>query len=348
MQKPVAPNAIAIDSLRTVIRWVQHEGGLPEPTGSSSSNGKIQSGATLEKIAERADTNLDRLNKFLKKKLNTNEEEKQFTLIASGLSSVLEDRKDIPVIIRTALQDVFGATAFAPRGIIKNSMVIGHRSLIPREEKIRDRIKPFEGLSVILRRANETVPDKARNEPGAITRGWSLSLLNIPPKHVQEGAYHPLFKLKQRAKTRNTMKIEGVVVVKADRLVLQGIETTNDKSFTASVFLNDERLTNYRTERLEEPPMTLSGVMLGLASTYQHFGALFEIFAVPGGTLEKGANQSEIARFDQYYSATKEAAGVRDLADTLDVLHGLGIKATEDQLIQLQTRAAEGDLLTAF
>lgn len=329
------PSETATSSLRILIRWLQNEGGLKDV---ELANGK--SGARLDEIAQLGGLSRDKLNKFLGQSLSEDETARRYRDLAIRLQPQFVNRRGLPALIRQGSLDVYGQNAFAPEGIVRNANVIDHKSLTPVEESARIQLAPLEGINVVVRVANETV----RTEDGDLKEGFSLSLLNVPPKHVQEGTYHPLFKIRQKGRADNTIKFEGVVVVKKDRLSLQGIEGINERSFNASVTLNDEKLRLYRSD--QSPAASLSGVMLGLSNAGTHFGGLFSLYAVPGGVLPSKAGVDARIRFDALFNSVKEQIGVRTMEETHVAMRSLGIKVELSDLQRLRERSKE-PLLTA-
>ena len=259
-----------MESLRMLIRWVQHEGGLDSP-------GKIN----LDTVSEKLSVTRDQLNRFLANIGTEDDLKKRHRELAANLYPFIEKRGALTPSPRRLAEDVYGdETLGMVRGVIENPRVIGHKALTVPEPNAREQIKPLEGLNVIVRMANEYVGDESDEEQG-VTRGWSVSVLNVPPRGVQEGDHHPLFKLRQVGTSNHPLTIEGVVVPRGDRLVLQGIEVQEQKAFSATVALSHDKWIAYRPEqdKLRTEAIASSGVMLGLSSSKMPFVALFEIFA---------------------------------------------------------------------
>ena len=202
---------------------------------------------------------------------------------------------------------------------------------------------------MIARRANEYVGDESHEEQG-VTRGGSVSVLNVPPRGVQEGDHHPLFKLRQVGTSNHPLTIEGVVVPRGDRLVLQGIEVQEQKAFSATVALSHDKWIAYRPDqdKLRTEAIASSGVMLGLSSSKMPFVALFEIFAVPQSSLPEAPSPEDLQAFDVRYEFVKDAAGVRTLEETVEALNRIGIPTSADQLTEIRKRSSKTPSLKPF
>lgn len=319
-------------SIRLLIRWIQHEGGLSSQGGS----------ARLEDIAEALDLSRTQLNRFLQQELNTTEEVQRADEIAQRLRPRLDKRKDLPFSITRLLEDLYGPPDIAlPKdAVVTDLAVVRMRSMMANEAYSDEHVTPVFGLSLLIRQSNELV----RTGPDTYQRGWSLSLLNMPPSHIQRGAHHPVFRLTQTSLAGTSMTIQGIALARRDRLTLQGIETQQRRSFTASVALPDDD--GWTVFHNSEAP--LNGVMLGLSSSRANFACLFELFKVPGSTLDKNASGAAKERFRALYNSAREATGVRNLEETVTILNRLGIKASEAHLLRLKQRGDDSPLLSLF
>ncbi len=318
--------------IRLLIRWIQHEGGLDNHGG----------GARLEDISEALGLSRTQLNRFLHKELNTAEEQKRADALAQRLRSLLENRRSLPPAITRLMEDLYGPQQvdLPEHAVVTDPAVLRMRSMMTNTDHSIEYVEPFFGLNIILRQANGFV----KNPDGAELRGWSLSLLNMPPSHIQRGEHHPVFKMIQTSRAGNRMRIEGIALARRDRLTLQGIETRQRRSFTASVALPDDD--GWPDFRKGLHP--LNGVMLGLSSTRANFGCLFELFHIPNSMLIKDGKTLSEDRFRQLHAAAREATGVRNLEETVDTLRSLGIKATENHLARLKQRGDDSPLLSVF
>ena len=201
-----------------------------------------------------------------------------------------------------------------------------------------DNLNPLFGLSLILRASNETVPAEAHetNDP----QGWSISVVNVIPPFVQEGLNHPLFKLRQRGQTGATTTIEGVVVARDDRFVFQGTDTRHVACpLTRQCVCLDVGMRRFREEN--GAPIMCTGIMLGLRSSGETFGALFELLAVPGIEPVDKDDAVGMRNFRERYRAALEAAGVRNLRETVAELKKLGFTDEDwlkDRLREMRDR----------
>ena len=335
----VATSANAMAEMRLLLRYLQYEGGL-------SAEGR----ATLDELSDALDVTRDQLNRYLGQLGNRTDLEERHKTIARSLYILLKDRRDLPPHIRTMLSDIYGEGAFpSNQEVVTSDRVIQHRSLVPQIEDPRKVLKPFEGLNVLVRPANESVPKPTETDPLGRTQGWSVSVLNIPPIYVQEGDHHPLFKLRQIGQNRNELTVEGIVIVRNDRIVLQGMTLGESKSFQAILTLSSDRMSQYRVEPDQRAnSVAISGLFSGVSSGGSAFGCLVEAFAIPDSTLPRNATNTEKAAFMQRYEQAKKAAGVRDIDATIEALEGIGILTTRETLMELFTRSRETPILSAF
>ena len=247
---------------------------------------------------------------------------------------LLDQARPLPPILRTVADSVYGE--FEPLDTetgkpIESPEVLRHRTMA-KVDLDEANLKPLLGLSLILRVANETVP--AEEHETSDPQGWSISVLNVLPPFVQKGLNHPLFKLRQRGQTGATTTIEGVVVARDDRFVFQGTDTRRRLPFNATMRLPDVGLRRFREE--SGAPIMCTGIMLGLRSSGETFGTLFELLAVPGIEPMDQDDAVGMRNFRERYRAALEAAGVRNLRETVAELKKLGF--TDEDLLKDRLR----------
>ena len=329
-----------MSELRLVLRYLQHEGGLGKKSG------KVK----LDDLAEALDITRDQLNRFLSQMGNKGDLKERHHIIANQLYPILLKKQKLPPHIKAMMSDIYGEGAFpASEAVVTTDRVIGHRSLIPAANNAREIINPLEGLNALVRPANEVVPAPTEQDPMAVTRGWSVSILNIPPKHVQEGDHHPVFKIRQIGQGNNEMLIEGVVIAKPDRIVLQGMTLGETRTVQAIITVSPEKSQQYRPAgEIKGNATPKTGLFNGVSSGGSAFGCLFKLFAIPGSTLTEPASEEGTAQFRKTYDLAKEVAGVRDLAGTVSALSKLGIATDQDTLMELAKRSTLSPILSAF
>jgi len=340
MAKPYAANTNAMDSMRLILRWVQHDAGLP---GRAKTN--------LDDIAEAVGISRDKLNKFLARTGNPDEMKRRHSEIAERLVPTLGQYKEIPPQIAHLLDDVYdGQVATVREDVVESPRVIAHKALIRPDEDEETRLRPLYGVSLIVRRANETVAAPREDDPDARTPGWSISILNVPPAHVMAGNHHPLFKLRQYGFTQQEVTIEGVVIAKGERITLQGLELGEGRPFTGLINANHERWKNYRPAQgaVRTDGTAIQGLMLGLSSGRVHFATIMELYALPNSVLPKGADDGARKVFDEQYERAKQVVGVHSLEAAVEKLNGLGIGATVGHLQDMRDRATQSPVLRAI
>lgn len=325
-------------ALRDLLRHVHHEGGLNKP-------GRVN----WDLIADSVGVSRDQLNRFLTQIGNSTELAERHQKIGERLLPILQ-KKELPRHIRAMVSDVYGDYALAPQTpVIKTARVLQHKAIVPAALNAREIIRPLEGLSVMVRPANEVVPAPREDDKTAVARGWSISLVNVPPEHIQPGDHHPLFKILQRGVTTTVTTIEGIVIARPDRIALEGMTLGENRSVSASIAIPHEPWQYFRTNADSgAAPVSPSGIVLGVASGGSSFATLFELYAIGQTTLKRGATTTERNAFNKAYSKARNAIGVRDLDETLTVLASLGITADRKRLLEMLERAFDTPILTAF
>lgn len=329
MTKPVDLPQNRAAALRLLIRWIQHEGGMAPGAGSTR----------LNDIADTLGLSRQQLNRFLHQDMKSDEEARRADEIAEVLKTLLEHRADLPPPILQTFEYAFGAVdeVLPKDAVVTDQAVLRMRSMMA--DEVSD-ASPLFGLHMLVRQSNEFVRDEQGNE----ARGWSMSLLNIPPKYVQHGRHHPVFRLSQISKARYELVVQGIALVRKDRLVLQGLDSTNHQPMTAIMAIPG----NDPWPAFHQGESHLSGVMLGLNRDGGSFGGLFNLFAIPNSRLSATAGPAAEQRFDALHRDAHDAAGVRTLAQTLHKLRSLGIRTSEQELLLLKQRALDGPHLSLF
>lgn len=308
-----------------LIRWLQNN--VSKPNGKSH---------TLERIAQDIlGITRHSLNRFLQQKLNRGDEELvKARDYASKLKPVLDQGRPFPPAVRKLYKSVYGDGIFVDLDAsdpVQLPEVLRHRSMGHVPEQPAD-IMPLIGLSALVRRSDDFVAAPEIGED-AVLPGWSISLLNVLPKHVQEGLNHPLFVLHQRGlSSSSSLTIEGIVVTQDDRFVLQGVDTLQRRPFHAYITIPDQ-WKSYRVSDLE-PPVFGSGLMMGLSSVGRTvFAGRYDLFAIPKTALQADATPAEASAFEDHYQQIKQKSiGVRNLDDTVAELKELGIAGKVDWL----------------
>ena len=305
-----------------LIRWLQN---VRAPDGSTH---------TLDKIAQDAlGVSRHVLNRFLQQKLNRGDDETlRAREYAKKMRHLLDQGRPHPPAVRKLYKSVYGdadVLDLAENKPVQNPAVLRHRSMAEVPERRAD-ITPLIGLSALVRTSNEYVAPTEPDEEG-VQPGWSISILNAPPDHVQRGFNHPLFVLRQRGLNRSGVTIEGVVITQDDRFIFQGVDTISSRPFHAYLPIG-EAWQDYRSTTIDKPTFG-SGVMMGLSSERGPFAGLFDIFAIPGTVV--GSDATNIAKEgfrERYREIIQENTGVRNLTETVTVLEKLGIGGGTDWL----------------
>lgn len=323
-----------------LIRWLKSD--VKAPDGKSHS---------FEKIADEIlGVNRHTLYQFLQRKINHDKEKLWARDYAHKLKLVLDQGRPFPPTIRNIYESVYGDVCSLELDNSKPVQlpeVVRHRAMahVPREPA---NIKPLLGLSVLIRLSNESVPAPELGD-GASLPGWSSSVLNVLPDHVQCGLNHPLFTLSQRGLNSNsTLTVNGIVITQNDRFVFQGIDTLSRRPFHAYLRIPDE-WASYR-DNSEQRPIFGSGMMMGLSSGGNSpFAGLFEVFAIPDKTLENTGEEAKAGFNDLYRTIIGKSIGVRNLEDTVMEMVRLGIpgdtEALKSVIRTLRDRVASGRLL---
>lgn len=329
---PISTSDDAVAAARLLIRWVQHEAGLTPGAGK----------ATLGEIAKALSVSEGNLKKFLNRKMTSAESEARFfEKVAPDLYTVLKLHPDWPRGMLRLVEQVYGPQSERLEGqIVTLPEVVEHKSLC-KQSATTAALDPVFGLSVLIRIANETVPRPTEEDPDASTPGWSLSLLTVPPRFIEQGTHHPLFKLRQRGTGPNAVVyFEGTVIGQNDYVIFKGVDTQLRKPFSMMLAYSS---TDW--ERFRDPVPAggtapfASGVMMGLSSSRMPFGGLCELFAIPDSVLTPDASKKARAAFNTLYQNAKDATGVRTLEETIEVLAGLGIPVAPETLIQMRERS---------
>lgn len=321
---PIQPYSLdRAAALRLLVRFLQHEHDL-----------------RLEALKTRLDHNHNlkktAVDSFLKG-TPPKDPEQAYQAIANEVAQDLQAIGDFAGPIQILFDLVYDVPAES--GAIEDSAVIGFRSLLTQNAAAEESFLPrLQGLSLMVRRSTEYVSE-AGTASEAKTPGYSLSLLNVLPRGVGKGHHHPLFKIKQKGTLASRIvDISGAVVFQDDRFVLSGCELRERRPFECNVHFAAEQFDVYRTGH--DP---LSGVMLGVSHSKSGFGALFQLYAVPGGTLAPDeSNPEAIAAFDKLRKhIDSEAVGVMNRAVLLERLALLGIAGIESHLDEMDRLARE-------
>lgn len=321
------------EAVRLLIRWAQHDAQID---GAK---------ANLEILARHLGSDRDKLNKFLLGNLNRDELRQRGDALAEKLRWVLKAQQSLPAPIVEVMERVYGPDAEdAAGGIIESPHVLSFRSLTETARNAPS-VQPLEGLSFAVRVANEFVPDP-EGTPGEprFVHGWSLSVLNVLPAHLQTGRHHPLFKFRQEGRNGYRTDIEGVVVPRRDRILFEGVDVADRRAFMASLAINLDDLERYRTL---ETPQPLRGLMLGLSSGLAPFSAPFDLLPIPGSVLPRTPSETDAAVFRDIYVAARRAAGVRDLDGTLQRMAELGVVVDRSRLEQLYRNSTQNPVFSA-
>lgn len=317
-------------ALRLLIRWLQHEGEIDSHRPS------------LEQIADLCGVGRDGLNRFLRRQLKRDEDLNRAADYAAHLSGVLHSQPDIPAPVGDLLEAVYGI-ALPGNSVIDMPDVAAHRSLSQAEEGASP-LDPLLGLHFLVRIANEAVPDPASDPADPRTMpGWSLGLLNLPPPQVQTGRHHPLFKLSQTGRNLHDLDVEGVVLAKSDRIVLEGVSTGLRRRWVASLPVSTDGVAVYRAPGRFRP---LRGVMLGLSTSRAAFAGPFLLYPVPETVLPPGAKAPDRERFGEIHDAARRVLGVFDLEETLQRMAQCGVQADENDLVAMRRLASQSLLFS--
>jgi len=162
-------------SMRLLLRWIQHEAKKPD-----------EKRYTLDAIAEIAMLSRDKLNKFLANALSDDEALRRYHTMLEPVRGILEDQNEVSRPVRVLMERVFGPRAnVAQDAVIGEPRVWTHEALAKPNLSDNSLIEPMFGLSLLVRVANEVV----QGNDGRPDYGWSISLLNVPPAHIQEGYF---------------------------------------------------------------------------------------------------------------------------------------------------------------
>ena len=317
-----------------------------------------QDGKRLGKgtLASEWKINRQNLGKFLQRTLNRQTDEKLYNSVVEKTYEKLTKNK-IPVsgYMRSVAETIYSKDmvgtlmkpqkATAPKSrnhvpIISDLAVLERNSGYPEKDsskQSRTETYPMvSGLSLLVRPSNETVRENGKPQDGI-----SVSLVNIVPEFVETGLYHPVFKIKQMGAKKANVNIEGIVLTQSSRFILSGRDTEEKRSAMLSVFYNAEQAKNYREQPANGNRPHLSGVMLGLSNSVNHFGSLFSLYAVPGGNLtqEKFDNKEARKAFDDVYERAQKTAGVYTEAGLEEVLNKLGITNCMDDIREMLARS---------
>ena len=309
-----------------LIRWLENNVPL--------SNRKKRS---ISAIADTLGVSRHVLTRFLNRDLNRDEEETRARQYAKKLKQVFDQGRPFPKPVLDLYESVYGQTDVHPPGDEAKDKPVQLREVFIQKSMARipqdpAPLDPLIGLSALVRNANEPMPAPEMG-PDASLPGWSVSILNVPPAHVQTGLNHPLFALRQKGKDRAELTVEGIVITQEDRFVFQGIDTQSRRTFNATMTVGED-WGDYRNFDLRRP-IVRSGVMLGLSSSRRAFGGLFDLFAIPHTVVAEGASEADKLAFrDRYRAMVENNAGVRDLEGTVEALEALGIKGGAEWLTE--------------
>lgn len=309
----VAPAEADPVAVILLIRWVEHN--MPGPNGEKQ---------TLDRIANAFGVSRHVLNRFLRQKLSPLDEKERTRLFLEPLRAMLGDPRRLPGTVQTLMASVFGEADLFEQdesAPVHSPEVIHHQSMT-KVEPDAAKLQPLYGLSVLLRIANETVPPTEAHEKNDV-HGWSISVLNVIPPHIQKGRHHPLFKLRQRGKNNVATTIEGVVITRDDRLIFQGVDTRRRLPFSATMAMPDAGMHKYRDANTQT---MCTGVMTGLRSAGEPFSTLFELLAVPGSEPTAPTKFEEAEAFRRRYRDALDKTGVRNLRETVNALSNIGFR----------------------
>jgi hypothetical protein len=247
------------------------------------------------------------------------------------------------------------ASGAPPRGgieIVRDPVSVGRYSGYSEDQHpIRSDPNGFprvQGLSVLVRPSNETLTRPGADGTPQLQYGVSVSLLNIVPEYVQPGHHHPLFKLRQRGTGRQTIVIEGIVLIQDDRIVLSGRDDGQRRNLMASIYFRRESAGIYRGVRAGRAAEALHGVMLGVSNSKNHFCSLFTLFALPGGLMSKDEEASEeaMSRFRQVYQQGRSSVGVYSEDEVGALLVQLGIDDGNGEVASMLRRSRDSRILS--
>jgi hypothetical protein len=304
---------------------------------------------------------------------NRDTERRLFEMYGGWLHGVARQNSPYPRYLRSLFQEVLddasldevcpagalaGASAHAsgtPQGgveVIKDTVSVGRYSGYDVDNH-PNRYDPngfprILGLSVLVRPSNETIPRRDADGNLQPQYGVSVSLLNLVPEYVQEGQRHPLFKLRQRGTGKQSIDIEGNVLIQDDRIVLTGRDDGQRRNMMASIYFRREAAVLYRNTRPGRAAEALHGVMLGVSNAKSHFTSLFTLFALPGGLVSKDelANDEAMNRFRLIYQQGRNAAGVYPEDEVGAVLSGLGIDDGNGEVAGMLRRSRDSRILS--
>lgn len=326
-------------ALRLLILWFRAEGRLPDTDTPKAD----EIGRALGMKDSKA------LNKLLRRDDNRDRLQSQAETVAANLRPLLTAMEPLPPEIRALMDTVYGPEPEVPLNDptkpVKSPSVLREKSMTTTTGAPPVDAAMVYGLNLLVRPANETVRAGFRQ----YVEGWSLALLTVPPPHIQEGHHHPVFKLIQASSSDGytTFGIEGILVPRSDRLLLQGVEAAERKTFTAVLSTPPDALRTYN-DTAAETATPLFGAMLGLSNAKQNFASFFHCYHVPGTALLPQATDLDHQAFRDRYNALKRAAGVRTFEDTLKTLHANGVHAPPERLNRLRERSEVGLIFNPF
>ena len=287
-------NEEAEDALRLAISfWVQLQKKMSkESDGEKPETNQGQLGEKLG-LAGR-----DKYGKFMGYRFEGRRDfRSEYETAAPKLYGFLKVLAPLPKYVRTIIGKIyteeFAKELFAPgkpeasakhsgNMPIDDPILFDRDSRYPEYDNVRRIDTPgyssISGLSVLIRPSNERAEDA--------TAGVSISTLNLIPEHIQRGN-HPFFKVRQTSARGTWIDIQGLVFAQNDRVVLSGRDGLNRRNFMASLFFNPDQASRYRILDRNNKRNGLSGVVLGLSSSYAHFVSRFVVFSVPGGFVSE-------------------------------------------------------------
>lgn len=300
-------------ALRLLIRFLQHE------LGNSLDNLK-------KRVRDAHNVSKSKFDLFMKAEPRADSAE-IYERLAEEFAPDFAALSNPPQPVRVLFDLVYSNLGTGSPTPLNDDAVPAFRSLLHDDASTRGRFLPkLEGLSLLIRRSTEFVSETP--ETGAPrSEGYSISLLNVLPRHVGMGRHHPLFKLKQRGtQASRVVDINGAVIFQDDRFVLSGRESREQRGFQANVHFAEEQFEKYR-----ETSDPLAGVMLGVSHARSGLGALFQLYAVPGGTLsaEEAEDPQAKQAFEELLSSIGDKIGVVNKETLLERLLEVGLLDVE-------------------
>jgi len=327
-----------VAAMRTMVRWVQTEGGLK----------KKQKNAKLDAIAEHVGISRDQLNKFLGQKLNDDDARKIHVRLAQGLRAAIIEKNTIPQHIADIAEDIYGeAVTGVDAQAIQTPRVLRYKALSDAEPRGEKDLATLTGLNLVIRRSTESLPAPTKDNPEAEIKGWAVALLNVIPRHYQDGNHHPLFKMRQVSLSRNELVVEGVIVAHNDRIVLEGVELTEKKLLSATIAASADDWDRYRAAKKQDRRFT-KGIMIGLSNAKAPFAAPFICVSVPNSVLPKNPSPAQEADFNDIHLRARKSLGVRDLKETVEAVQHLGVSLEPGHLEDLRDQAMNAQTFKLF